>query len=207
MLTHDPGVDRHVHEIDHSLIFADVLLKPRDEPLAEILACKRPALPRLCWVSVPDEVLGCGHLYQGRFKSFPIQRDEHFLTVCRYVERNALTAKVVERAEAWRWNSLWARQEGGAELKALLNEWPVDRPRKWVELVNEVMTARKQEAARTSIARNRPFGSPAWQRATAGRLGLLHALGSEGRPRKAAKDVKHRDNCYSPFRRLVGIIY
>ena len=28
------------------------------------------------------------HLYQGRFKSFPIQDDGHFLTVCRYVERN-----------------------------------------------------------------------------------------------------------------------
>ncbi len=33
---------------------------------------------------------GTGHLYQGRFKSFPVQSDEHFLTVCRYVERNAL---------------------------------------------------------------------------------------------------------------------
>ena len=32
---------------------------------------------------------GTGHLYQGRFKSFPVQTDEHFLTVCRYVERNA----------------------------------------------------------------------------------------------------------------------
>jgi len=31
---------------------------------------------------------GEGHLYQARFKSFPIKDDEHFLTVCRYVERN-----------------------------------------------------------------------------------------------------------------------
>ena len=40
---------------------------------------------------------GSGHLYQGRFKSFPVQDDEHFLTVCRYVERNALRANLVER--------------------------------------------------------------------------------------------------------------
>ena len=33
---------------------------------------------------------GTGPLYQGRFKSFPIQGDEHFLTVCRYVERLSL---------------------------------------------------------------------------------------------------------------------
>ena len=38
---------------------------------------------------------GLGHLYQGRFKSFPIQEDEHLLTVCRDVERNALRANLV----------------------------------------------------------------------------------------------------------------
>jgi len=49
---------------------------------------------------------GTGHVYQGRFKSFPVQDDDHFFAVCRYVERNALRANLVERAEAWRWNSL-----------------------------------------------------------------------------------------------------
>ncbi|HEV3084810.1 MAG TPA: transposase, partial [Gemmataceae bacterium] len=33
---------------------------------------------------------GTGPAYQGRFKSFPVQEDDHLLTVCRYVERNAL---------------------------------------------------------------------------------------------------------------------
>jgi hypothetical protein len=37
---------------------------------------------------------GSGHVYQGRFKSFPVQADEHFSTVCRYVERNALRANL-----------------------------------------------------------------------------------------------------------------
>ena len=50
---------------------------------------------------------GKGHLYQGRFKSFPIQDDEHFFSVCRYVERNSLRAGLVGRAEDWRWGSLW----------------------------------------------------------------------------------------------------
>ena len=44
-----------------------------------------------------DLTPGEGHVYQGRFKSFPIQDDEHFLTVCRYVERNALRAEFVTR--------------------------------------------------------------------------------------------------------------
>ena len=41
---------------------------------------------------VAHNTVGRGHLYQGRFKSFPVEEDEHFLTLCRYVERNALTA-------------------------------------------------------------------------------------------------------------------
>ena len=53
---------------------------------------------------------GTGPLYQGRFKSFPIQDDDHFLTVCRYVERNALRAKLALKAEHWRWSSLWFRR-------------------------------------------------------------------------------------------------
>jgi putative transposase len=52
---------------------------------------------------------GTGPVYQGRFKSFPVETDDHFLTVCRYVERNARRANLVARAENWRWSSLWHR--------------------------------------------------------------------------------------------------
>jgi putative transposase len=53
--------------------------------------------------------VGVGHLYQGRFKSFPVQEDAHFLTVARYIERDALRANLSARAEEWRWSSLWRR--------------------------------------------------------------------------------------------------
>jgi putative transposase len=53
------------------------------------------------------QTVGTGHLYQGTYKSFPIEADEHLLAVFRYVERNALRAKLVDRAEQWRWSSLW----------------------------------------------------------------------------------------------------
>ena len=59
--------------------------------------------------------VGSGHLYQGRFKSFPIEQDEHFYTVARYVERNALRANLVPRAEEWRWGSLHRWLRGAAE--------------------------------------------------------------------------------------------
>ena len=44
---------------------------------------------------------GLGHIYQQRFESSPIQSDEHFLVVCRYVDRNALRAGLVGQAEKW----------------------------------------------------------------------------------------------------------
>jgi len=45
---------------------------------------------------------GTGHVYQGRFKSFPVQEDEHFYSVCRYAERNALRANLRAGAESAR---------------------------------------------------------------------------------------------------------
>src|SRR6185437_2087226 len=78
---------------------------------------------------------GSGHLYQGRFKSFPVQGDGHLITLCRYVERNALRAELVGRAEDWRWGSLWqrvARPATGTE-RPELSAWPIPRPPRWVE--------------------------------------------------------------------------
>ena len=42
-----------------------------------------------------------GHIWQGRFKAFPVQEDDHLRVALRYIERNALRAAVVERAEDW----------------------------------------------------------------------------------------------------------
>ena len=50
-----------------------------------------------------------GHVWQGRFRSFPIQEDDHLLAVLRYTERNALRAGLVQRAEDWPWSSLAPR--------------------------------------------------------------------------------------------------
>ena len=44
--------------------------------------------------------------------TFPIQQDEHLLSVVRYVERNPLRAGLVERAQDWRWSSLPADADG-----------------------------------------------------------------------------------------------
>ena len=82
--------------------------------------------------------VGYGHLYQGTYKSFPVQADEHFYAVCRYAERNALGANLAECAEQWQWCSPAQRLgRQGLEETARLSGWPVPRPRNWVELVGK----------------------------------------------------------------------
>lgn len=131
--------------------------------------------------------VGRGHLYQGTYKSFPVENDEHFYTVCRYVERNALRAGLVNRAEAWPWSSLAIRQRAcPAELLPALSAWPVPMPRAWREWVNEPQTEAELKAVRASLQRGRPFGSDEWQNETAKQLGLEHTLRSRGRPRKVS---------------------
>ncbi len=142
---------------------------------------------------VAHGAVGRGHLYQGRFKSFPVQEDEHFYAVCRYVEHNALTAKVVQRAEDWRWGSLWARRQGAGPLRALLSAWPLARPRAWLRQVNAVMTEKEVERIRTCIARNRPYGDEEWQSQQARQLGLLHTLRRAGRPRTIDRQSRSKN--------------
>ena len=126
---------------------------------------------------------GTGHVYQGRFKSFPVQDDGHLWAVCRYVERNPLRAGLVARAEQWRWGSLW-RAGAGESAGPALSAWPVERPAGWVERVNAAMSAAEEEAIVRSIRRGQPLGDPDWQARTAERLGLASTLRPRGRPRK-----------------------
>jgi putative transposase len=127
---------------------------------------------------------GSGHLYQGRFKSFIVQQDDHLLTVLRYVERNALRANLVKRAEEWRWGSLWRYTHGDTKAKALLSEWPVERPRHWTQRVNRPETEAELQSLRRSVNRGSPFGSAPWVGRVANRLGLASTLRPRGRPQE-----------------------
>ena len=123
-----------------------------------------------------------GHLYQGRYKSFPVEADAYFLTLMRYVEANPLRAKLVDRAQDWRWSSLGC---GHKESAKLLSAWPVDRPRGWTALVNEPVEPKKQRRLRASLQRGRPLGGEDWTLEMAERLDLQYTLNPRRRPRNA----------------------
>lgn len=127
---------------------------------------------------------GSGHVYQGRYKSFPVQDDGHFLALCRYVERDALRAGLADRAEDWPWGSL--RRPGAAPgaPRPEMSPWPIARPRRWVARVNAALTPAEEEAIARSMRRGQPLGDPEWQGSTADRLGLRSTLRPRGRPRR-----------------------
>jgi len=77
---------------------------------------------------------GSGHVCQGRFKAFPIQSDNHDLTVFRAVERNSLRAKMVERNWEWEWSSLKPTARNGPN--GLRCDAPILKPAHWTRHVN-----------------------------------------------------------------------
>ena len=147
----------------------------------------------LCWLTnthtrrwhLAHRTVGTGPLYQGRFKSFPVQEDGHFFTVCRYVERNALRANLVAAAQQWRWSSLWHRVNKSQAVT--LASWPIGPGPQWLEYVNQIETEAELKALRRSTQGGTPFGATVWQQATAKRLGLESTLRPPGRPRRDAK--------------------
>jgi putative transposase len=46
-----------------------------------------------------------GHLWQGRYKSFPIEEDSYLLECGRYIERNPVRARLVKNVGEWSWSS------------------------------------------------------------------------------------------------------
>jgi len=124
-----------------------------------------------------------GHVWQGRFKSFPIQEDDHLLTVLRYVESNPPRAKLVAKAQDWSWSSAAKAREGLPEL----DPGPAPRQAGWLRSLNESQPDAEVKQLRESIQRGRPYGDASWVKRAAGRLGLESSLRPRGRPRKVAK--------------------
>jgi len=128
-----------------------------------------------------------GHLWQGRYKAFPIQEDDHLLTVLRYVERNPLRARLVRRAENWAWSSAAGRSDGDGAA-AFLRAGPSALPSDWIDTVNAVQAATEIDRIRASVNRGIPFGDDRWTKRAAARLGLEASLRPRGRPRSEKGD-------------------
>lgn len=130
---------------------------------------------------------GMGHLYQGRYKSFPTESDEHYLTVLRYVESNPLRADIVEKSQSWPWSSLALRN--GRECEITLSDGPVELPRRWNYLVNLGVNDNQKSMIDNSIKRGCPYGDEHWVRRTIKQLGLESSIRPIGRPKNGVRPL------------------
>ena len=124
---------------------------------------------------------GNGHIWQGRFKNFPIQHDAHLFRVLRYVEANAGRAQLVRRAEEWNWCSL---ADPGEDPWPELAPWPVGRPPDWLEYVNDRPGSDEMRRLRLSVRRGAPYGEDEWTERIAKESGLEFTLRPPGRPKR-----------------------
>ena len=128
---------------------------------------------------------GIGHVYQGRFKSFPVQSNGHYLTVLRYIEGNPLRAKMVADSRDWQYSSL-AIRNGMEKDNLTISPGPVAVSRNWNRLVNILPNEKIDAKMQNCIKRGTPFGDDGWIEATAEKLNLQITLRPRGRPNKGS---------------------
>ena len=159
-----------------------VLYPRRDKDLSEFMRWITTTHVRR--LRVLTKSVGNGHLYQGSYKSFPVQKDKHLVDLIRYVEQNPLRAKLVLHAEDWQWSSLYRLEKGRAKEKKLLDTLPTELPANYLKSVNEIYDTEKLTELRYSVNKSAPFGSSSWTSSMVKRYNLQSTLRSIGRPKK-----------------------
>jgi putative transposase len=117
--------------------------------------------------------IGAGHLYQGRYKSFLVQGDKHLLTVLKYIERNAVRAKLCSKAESWKWGSAYHRQVSDISL---ISPAPAPLPADYPTWINTPEPTEGLKEIRHSVEKGVPYGSSQWQQALLKRYTMAEVL-------------------------------
>lgn len=127
------------------------------------------------WCQVPFNV------YQGRYKAFLVQKDDHLLQLIRYVEQNPLRAKLVHKAENWQWGSAFHRKDD--KPKELLSPLPVDLPGDYYRWINTI-DKKNSESVASSINKSKPLGTERWVDKVIKKYDLVATTRPPGRPKK-----------------------
>jgi putative transposase len=135
-------------------------------------------------IRVATDSIGYGHIYQGTYKSFPVERDKHLVDLIRYVEQNPLRAGLVKKSQDWEWSGLYVRKFGTIKQKKLLYELPTELPHDYISSVNEIYNKEKLSKIRNSVIKGLPYGSDKWTDGMVEEYNLTGTTRGVGRPRK-----------------------
>ena len=133
-----------------------------------------------------NKTIGYGHLYQGRYKSFLVEKDSHLWALLAYVERNPLRAKLVKHLKDWKWSSYYKRLYGTLNQKKLLATESITWPDNYNELINQKEDKDELEVIRNSVNRGKPYGGSNWTGKMLKKFGLEVTERKRGRPKKGS---------------------
>ena len=127
-----------------------------------------------------------GRVWQNRFFSCPVDRDEYLWAVCRYLECNPVRAKLVEKAWDYPWSSARHHVLGTPDLVLGISQWlPEEERPQYREYLDQEATYADQTRIRASTQTGRPLGGPGFIERLEVKLGrTLHPL-KPGRKKKA----------------------
>jgi len=135
-----------------------------------------------------------GSLWEGRYKSSPIETDAYLLACCRYVELNPVRARMVEKPEEYCWSSyqekIGLKEQDKMDTDACylsLGETQEQRMARYKRWVESEVSEQEIKSIREAIQRGHPTGSPLFTEAIEKKLDIRLSLNKPGRPRKENK--------------------
>lgn len=135
-----------------------------------------------------------GTLWEGRFRSFPVDTDRYLLNCLAYIELNPVRAGLAAKAEAFPWSSV--HHHLGLRMEPWVTPHPVFlalasadalRAALWRHRLADAASASADtDAIREHTRKEQPLGSAAFQEALSALTGRRLAVAGPGRPRTRA---------------------
>lgn len=169
-----------------------LVLAPGDDPESLGRLMKRLAGRQTRFVNRVER--RSGTLWEGRFKSSPVETDDYLLACCRYVEMNPVFAGMCADPEKYRWSSC------SSKTVSKEYEWLDDDPlylglggteearrQKYLAYLREAISDQEKEVILAAVQRGQLTGGSGFIGEIENRLNRRVELRGQGRPRKCGK--------------------
>ena len=135
-----------------------------------------------------------GSLWEGRYKSSPIETDTYLLACSRYVELNPVNAGMVKQASDYEWSSY--RQKAGVEKEMWVDNDPIyiglskdknERMQRYKKYINQPVPEEEKQLIGGALQRGQLTGTHRFVEEVERRLGIRVEQRKQGRPKKQKK--------------------
>lgn len=166
-----------------------LVINPGSDPANLGLLMKRVAGKQTRFVNKMEK--RSGSLWEGRYKSSPVNANEYLLACCRYVELNPIRAGMVEDPSQYRWSSCPAKtgfkEQNWLDLDPFylsLGESAVQRAKKYKVWLRETIPESEWKLIREATQRGQLTANMQFAREISKMVGRRLELRGPGRPKK-----------------------